>query len=53
MGFETHVFTSSHKKDDLLKKLGASKIFLWTKDEHIKEKNEYKAIINSLPCKVT
>ena len=36
MGCEVHVFSSSHKKDELTKKLGATKTVIWTEGEHKK-----------------
>ena len=56
MGFETHVFTSSDKNSEkikLMKDLGASKIFNWTKNEHLIQKNVYSGMINTLPCDIS
>jgi len=35
MGCEVDVFSSSHNKDDLFKKLGTKEIIIWTKEEHL------------------
>lgn len=34
MGCIVDVFTSSHKKDEVIKKLGADNIIIWTEGEH-------------------
>lgn len=34
MGGIVDVFSSSHKKDHIIKKLGGNKIIIWTKEEH-------------------
>jgi alcohol dehydrogenase (NADP+) len=36
MGCEVHCFSSSHKKDELTKRLGSTKTVVWTKGEHLK-----------------
>jgi uncharacterized zinc-type alcohol dehydrogenase-like protein len=53
MGLEVDVFSSSHDSDELAKKLGAKEVFAWTKKEHIKQKDHYDAILNTLPCGLT
>ena len=52
MGCNVDVFSSSHKKDELAKKLGADNIVIWTENEHEKLKNNYNVMINTLPSKV-
>lgn len=34
MGGVVDVFSSSHKKDEIIKKLGGNKIIIWTEGEH-------------------
>lgn len=34
LGCEVDVFTSSHKKDEMIRNLGGDNIILWTKGEH-------------------
>ena len=36
MGGEVDVFSSSHKKDGLIKDLGGKNVVIWTKGEHKK-----------------
>lgn len=50
MGAHVDVFSSSHKKDDLIKKLGGQDIIIWTEGEHKKLTNKYDVIINTLSC---
>ena len=52
MGCDVDVFSSSHKKDELAKKLGADNIVIWTENEHKKLDSEYDVMINTLPSKV-
>lgn len=52
MGCNVDVFTSSHKKDELAKKLGADNIIIWTENEHKNYKNKYEVMINTLPSNV-
>lgn len=35
MGCTVDVFSSSHKKDDLLKKIGTNEVVIWTENEHL------------------
>lgn len=49
MGAEVDVFSSSHKKDDLIKKLGGKNVVIWTEGEHKKLLNHYDVIVNTLP----
>lgn len=50
MGCSVDIFSSSHKKDELCKKLGADEIIIWTEDEHKKIPSKYNVIINTLSC---
>ena len=50
MGLQVDVFSSSHKKDEMIKKLGARNIYAWTDNEHLQMKDYYDAILNTLPC---
>jgi len=52
MGCEVHVFSSSHKKDELTKRLGSSKTVVWTQGEHKELQNHYDVILNTLPCPI-
>lgn len=53
MGCEVDVFTSSHKKDDLIKKLGGDNVIIWTKDEHLQKQKHYDCILNTLPVSLS
>lgn len=53
MGCTVDVFTSSHTKDDLVKKLGADNVVIWTEGEHKKLSNTYDAILNTIPVSIT
>ena len=35
MGGIVDVFSSSHRKDKLIKELGGNEVIIWTKDEHL------------------
>ena len=52
MGCTVDVFSSSHKKDELAKKLGADNVIIWTEGEHEKLSCHYEVMINTLPSKV-
>ena len=52
MGCKVDVFSSSHKKDSLIKELGGDNVYIWTKGEHEKLKNQYNVIVNTLPSKL-
>jgi len=49
MGLKVDVFSSSHSKDELIKKLGGQKIYNWVKNEHESLKDYYDCILNTLP----
>ncbi len=49
MGMKVDVFSSSHSKDQMIKKLGGDKIYDWTKGEHEHLKDYYDCILNTLP----
>ena len=49
MGGVVDVFSSSHKKDKLIKELGGNDVIIWTKDEHLAKKGYYDVIVNTLP----
>lgn len=49
MGCEVDVFSSSHKKDDMIKKLGGSRVYNWVTNEHAELKDHYDCILNTLP----
>jgi len=53
MGFHVTVLTSSDVKNDIIKKLGADKIINWVKGEHFVLKNQFTAILNTLPCDIS
>ena len=50
MGCEVDVFSSTHDKDELFKKLGSSETVIWTKGEHLAKKGHYDVLINNLSC---
>lgn len=52
MGCSVDILSSSHKKDELCKKLGADEIIIWTEDEHKKIPSKYNVIINTLSCPI-
>ena len=49
MGCTVDVFSSSHKKDDMIKKLGGEEIILWTEGELKNKRQHYDLILNTLP----
>lgn len=52
MGCQVDVYSSSHSKDELIKKLGGENIYIWTQGEHLKLKHHYDAILNTLPVPI-
>lgn len=52
MGCSVDVFSSSHNKDELIKKLGGDNIYNWVEKEHLNLTNQYDCILNTLPCSV-
>lgn len=53
MGMKVDLLTSSLKKSDLAKTLGAEDIFDWTKNEHLGKNNYYDIILNTISCPLT
>lgn len=52
MGCHIDVFSSSHKKDDMVKKFGAENVVIWTEGEHLMKQKHYDVILNTLPCEL-
>ena len=52
MGCEVHVFSRSHEKDELAKRLGSAKTVVWTEGEHLTMQNTYELVLNTLPVKL-
>ena len=53
MGMRVDLLTSCLKKSNLAKKLGAKDIYNWKKNEHLKKKDFYDLILNTISCPLT
>ena len=52
MGCKVDVFSTSHDKDEMVKKYGGDNVYCTEDDEHKEQKNKYNVMINTIPVNI-